>query len=190
MGPLFRASIFIVMFGFFFILVSSAKGEEDIQEILSSRKEDSTKIEMLLSLSEKFYRQPVKAMPALRSAFDLAEKNQYDALKARCYEYESWIKQDLGDYPSAIESSLKALRIYDQLGLSGETATMQLQIGSHFSAEKNYFKATQYISQALKTYKEQQDTSKIVLGLVNMGETYRTKGDLDSAEVFLRNALN
>ncbi|MFW5753750.1 MAG: tetratricopeptide repeat-containing sensor histidine kinase [Marinilabiliaceae bacterium] len=144
---------------------------------------------MLITLSEKFDGQPVEAMLVVRSAFELAEHNKSLVQKARCYEYESWIKRDLGDYPSAIDASLKALRIYDRLNRSDKTAAMQLQIGSHFSAEKNYSKATQYISQALKSLREEKDTSNIILALINLGETYRTKGNLDSAEVLFKECL-
>lgn len=188
-------SLFVPFFLFFLSIVVqvgtvSAKGiEEDIQRILLSEKNDSIKIQELLGLSKVFDGQPLDGLMAARSALFLAEKNNFLRLEGKANEFISLCRRDLGDYSEAIKASIEALKIYDQLNLLHKTAALQLQIGSHFTAEKNYSKAIPYISQALNTFQQRKDTANVVLAMINLGETYRLDGNVDSAALLFQECL-
>ncbi|PWE01116.1 tetratricopeptide repeat-containing sensor histidine kinase [Marinilabilia rubra] len=190
MTSLLKVLFFLITSSCFIFSVQAEGVEDEIQSIILSENADSSKIEELLKLAKSLDGQPAEAMLVVRFAGKLADDIKCLKLRGRCYEYESWIKRDLGDYSSAIAASFKALRIYNDLNLEDKTEKLQLQLGSHFSAEKNYSKAILYISRALESYRDREDTSNLVLALINMGETYRLQGKLDSAAILFRECLS
>ena len=185
-----RALIFVLLGSIFQPVVSGQpKVEKEIQQILSSQNDDSTKVCKLLELSREFDGQPVKIILTARHALEIAEQNDLLQLQGKIHEEISLANRNLGNYPEAIKASFSALRIYDEQGLEENTTAMQLQIGGHFAAEKNYSKAIQYMDQALRSLRKQRDSSMLVLALINLGETYRLNGKPDSAALFFNECL-
>lgn len=190
MNELFRALVLILLVSLFQPDASGEKQiEKEVHEILSSQNDDSIKVSKLIKLAREYYGQPVKTIPTFHQALELAKQNELLGSQGIIYEDISLAHRELGNYPEAIEASLNALRIYDELGHKEKTASLNLQIGSHFTAEKNFPKAIPYISQALESFRSRQDTSNIVLALINLGETYRLNGKADSAALLFKECL-
>ncbi len=171
------------------MILASSLVEDEIQQILISSKSDSAKIRLLIELSREYEGQPTEAMLVARSALDYAERNNFYFFKGKINEEIAIAYRRLGDYSRAIEASLKALEIYENSDSLRIVAHLQLQIGSHFSADTNYPKAINYISKALNTFQQRKDTSNMVLAMINLGETYRLNGNADSAAVLFERSL-
>lgn len=169
---------------------SGNEGVDSIRNLLSATNDDSTRIRLLLKISSSHSGEPVEALKACRMALDIAKRKELLWHEGLIQEHISLAYRDMGNFSKAIESSFKALRIYDELDLPDKTAALQLQIGSHFIAEKNYTKAISYISRALESFRAREDTSNLVLALINMGETYRLQGKLDSAAFLFQECLS
>ncbi len=169
---------------------SSNKNEIDsLRNLLGSTSDYDQKIRLLIKISDAYSGSPVEMLKTAREALLLSEKKNNRKLEGYCYEQISLAYRDLGNYSKSIESSFKALKIYDDLNIPEKTAGMQLQIGSHFTAEKNYPKAIPYISQALNTFQQRKDTANVVLAMINLGETYRLDSNADSAAILFQECL-
>lgn len=168
----------------------SNKNEIDsLRNLIYLTSDHDQKIRLLIKLSDAYSGSPVEMLNFAREALLISEENKNKRLEGYCYEQISLAYRDLGNYSKSIESSFKALKIYDELNLQEKTAGMRLQIGSHFAAEKNYPKAITYISQALKTFQQRKDTANVVLAMINLGETYRLNGNADSAAILFKECL-
>ncbi|PRZ01998.1 two-component sensor histidine kinase [Marinilabilia salmonicolor] len=165
------------------------KEVDSLRNLLSSTKNDSIRIRLFLKISSLHRGEPVEALNACRNALNIARGKELGLLEGLIWENISLAYRDLGNYSEAIESSFRALRIYDELNLPEKTASLELQIGSHFTAENNYPKAITYISQALNTFQQRKDTANVVLAMINLGETYRLAGNADSAAILFQECL-
>jgi two-component sensor histidine kinase len=179
--------VFFASFGMGFS--QNSAGIDNIRVLADSGDDDSTKIQSLLKISRIADGQPIEGLMAAREALVLAEENDLLFESALAYQELALIYRKLGNYSKAIENSFSALKLFDQLKLSKYTAAMQLQIGSHYINDNNFDRGIFYISQAMETFRERKDTFNIALTLVNLGETYRLKGELDSATSCFRECL-
>ncbi|MFW6383698.1 MAG: tetratricopeptide repeat protein, partial [Nanoarchaeota archaeon] len=162
---------------------------DSVDDILKSGESDSLIEKKLLDIIKKKDGQPIERLLVARRLLSFSEKKKNIESQALALEHISIAQRNMGDYASAIKSSLDALRIYDKLNLPEKVAALQLQIGSHFTAEKNFSKARQYMNKGLESLYQQQDSSQIVLALINLGETYRLNGKPDSAALLFKECL-
>ena|GEM_PF-1300404 len=169
---------------------SSNKNEIDsLSNLLDSISDNGQKIRLLIKISDAYSGSPVEMLNTAREALLLSKEINNRKLEGYCYEQISLAYRAFGNYFDAIESSFKALEIYDELNLPEKAAGMQLQIGSHFGAEKNYSKSILYIFQALRIFQQRKDTANVVLAMINLGETYRLDGNVDSAAILFKECL-
>ena len=184
--------LFLFNFQFSFLEAQGFLKNEEIdslKNLLISTKNDSTRIRLLLKISSSHSGEPVEALNACRMALEIAKSKELVWHEGLIQEHISLAYRDMGNYSKSIESSFKALKIYDELKLFEKTAGMRLQIGSHYLADKNYSKAITYISQALNTFQQRKDTANVVLAMINLGETYRLDGNSDSAAILFQKCL-
>lgn len=167
-----------------------AQYETKVDSVLNSLKllnSDSVKFHTLLDLS--FSEPPKLGIIYATEAKQIAMNNGNEQNVALAYEYISQSHRELGNYVEAIKSSLEALKIYDKLKQENKTALMQLQIGSHFGMAKDYTSSIRYLKLALNTLSQRNDSSQIVLALINLGETYRLMNYLDSSKLCFKESL-
>ncbi len=162
---------------------------DSLKNLLELNLDDGQRIRLLIRISEAFEGSPVEMLNYAREALSVAKISKNKRLQGFSFEQISLAQRKMGNYSTAIESSLNALRLYDELDLTEKTAGMRLQIGSHYLADKNYPKAITYISQALKTFQQRKDTANVVLTMINLGETYRLDGNADSAAILFKECL-
>lgn len=191
MNMLFRISVI-----FIFLILSEGSFSQNtsmvdsIRNVLKSVNDDTSKIELLLNFAKKRDGQPVEGMMASREALALAEENGSQLHEARAYEEIALCHRKLGNYSDAVEASFRALKIYDQFEMFENTAAMQLQIGTHLMMDNDFSGSALYINQALETFRQRRDTINIALTLINLGENYRLKGNLDSALICFNECLH
>lgn len=161
---------------------------DSLKILLSTPQDDSTKISLLLKLAR--YDDPLERLDYAKAALNLAKKNNFKNKEGLSLEYMSLAHRKLGNYPEAIKASLEALRIYDELGLDNKTAAIQLQIGSHFTNDKNFLAGSHYMNQALATFKKRKDSVNIAYTLINLGETYRLMEKYDSSSICFLECLS
>jgi two-component system, sensor histidine kinase PdtaS len=161
------------------VIAQNKPKADSLKILLNISQCDSDRFNVLIQLSK--YYEPLEGLPYAKEALEIARKHNYIPKEALAFEYISICHRKLGNYPEAIKASLEALRIYDKLGMDNKTASLQLQIGSHFTSDKDYSGAIHYINQALTTFRKRKDTVKIALSLINVGETYRLMEKYDSA---------
>lgn len=145
------------------------------------------RIALYLDISQKEL--PDEALRFAQMALELAKENNLQLLIAESYEELSLIERNFGNIPLAFNYSFEALTIYQALERQDLIAGMNEQIGTHYSFDKNFQKAEKYLSLALKNYENLKDTQDIIMVSINLGETYRMDGKLDSAEYFFEKCL-
>ena len=170
------------------ILAQNKPKADSLKKLLAVSLCDSDKFNLLIRLSK--YDVPLEGLSYAQEASEIAKKNKYIRKQAVAFECLSICHRKLGNYPEAIKASLEALRIYDKLGLYQKTASLQLQIGSHFTSDRNYASAIFYIKKSLATFRIRQDSTNIALALINLGETYRLMGNYDSSSYCFTECLS
>ncbi len=160
---------------------------DSLKKVLVNCKNDSAKYRMLLTIAKNDL--PLNGLLYANKALQIAVRNKDSEEKALAYEHISICQRRLRNNNEAMEASLKALRIYDSLGMGNLTAKLQLQIGSHFTNDGNYQQGIYYIKQALANLREHKKKLNVMYALINLGETYRLMGVLDSAAIYFNESL-
>lgn len=160
---------------------------DSLKHVLAHCEEDSAKYRILLILARNDL--PLEGFNYAYQALRLAIREKDPRKIALAYEYISICQRKLGNNPMAIEASLKALRIYDSLGMDNKTSRLQLQIGSHFTNDKDYNQGIYYIKLALTALRKQNKKLSVRYALINLGESYRLIGKLDSAAMCFNECL-
>ena len=101
--------------------------------------------------------------------------------EAEAHEEVALAQRKLGNLAEATKASLAALSIYEAYGKHGQAMAIITQLANSQVAEGQYQAAIKGFNQAVMAYLNMQDTTRACLTLLNLGETYRLNGQLDSA---------
>ncbi|MCG8698139.1 MAG: tetratricopeptide repeat protein, partial [Bacteroidales bacterium] len=154
---------------------------DSLKDGLNTIDNDSLKVTVLIKIARN--EQPKQTLNFAHQALTLSEKLGIDELVAVSYEHIGLGHRKLGNNEKAIEFTLKALNIYEKLGQLYNISTLQLQIGAHFTNDKDFNRGVHYLKLALNSFKSENRSSKLAFTLINLGETYRLMRHLDSAEI-------
>ena len=150
---------------------------------------DSLKLQIYLDLA--FHEpNPVSGVNFSDTALELALKNGDPLSIAEAYEVVASTRRLIGDKIKAFESAFNALEIIDSLGLAIRQAALLLQIGTQYTADENYQEGTKYLKQSLQLIRALGERRLENLTAINLGETYRLMGQLDSALYYNELVLN
>ncbi|MDH7447998.1 tetratricopeptide repeat protein [Aquimarina sp. 2201CG14-23] len=101
------------------------------------------------------------------------------------------IYNDKGDFKTAVEQSLLALRILDTIDREPyRKADINSQIGDIEARRHNLLQAIQYYQDALKIYTETNDNIYISNTHIKIGESYQSLGKLDKAKEHIELGLH
>ncbi|TKG94534.1 tetratricopeptide repeat protein [Puteibacter caeruleilacunae] len=164
--------------------------KDSLMLLLKHEKDLNKRIKLMIRLGNTDNTE--EAILYTRKAVQLAQQHNFKKLEAIALLNLSLGHRTHGDYDRAIEASLNALRIYEELGEDSnpERASIYMQIGSHYSNQKNYPKGLSYLQEGLKIFELDKDTFNIVLSNINIGETYRLMNKLDSAKYCFERCLH
>jgi tetratricopeptide (TPR) repeat protein len=146
---------------------------------LPSAKEDTNKVNILNTLSEKLgeiSKDDSSLMFALK-AEDLAKNLGYKKGIAHSYRNEGSIYEDRGDYPKALELYLTALGLDQEAEYKSGISSDLGYTGNIYYEQGNYPKALEYYLKALKIDQELGDKEGIAIDMGNIGAIYRTQGN-------------
>jgi len=122
-----------------------------------------------------------EAMSYAREALNLAQKLENPDFIAKAYEELGLNERLLGNSKESVEWSLKALRIFEDVGDSVSRAATLVQIGSNLLADGEALTAIDYFRKAEDVYSKNDQNLNRGLTLINLGEAYRVAEYLDSA---------
>lgn len=165
-------------------VVSDSLGKLLKQENLS--KEEKSRI---LSLRSYHLQDIDSSLISAKLALSIAKEINKPLLVARALEEISEIERRLGNNAVALRSSLDALRIFDSLGLKESTAASYGQLASNAISDKDYNTAITYLNKAKDIYNISDKNGNQILTMLNLGETYRLAGKLDSATIYFKETL-
>lgn len=122
-------------------------------------------------------------------ALSLAKKIQSPLLEATALEELSHVERRLGNSAASLEYSLDVLKIYDSLGLKERKAGVYGQLASNSLRDEDYKSTIAYLKNAENIYNVSDERGNLILTKLNLGETYRLAGELDSATLYFRETL-
>ena len=132
---------------------------DSLQKVLATEKEDTNKVNTLLSLSDEFdtIRDYKNIMLYAKGALSLSEKIDFERGTADAYTLISIVQGNQTDFTDALESRFKALVIYQKIMNKTGIAKCYNFIGAVNRVQGNYPEALRYYYNALKLYEELGD---------------------------------
>jgi adenylate cyclase len=187
-----RTAIFCITLIIIPILCSAQNSQIDsIMAVLENAKDDSLKVNTLLSLSNKFLGiDPEATIRYSEQAKDLAEK--LDFKKGLAYALKSigmgyYFK---ADYLNALIFWQQSLNTFESIGNKLGVANMSSNLGAVHFSQGDDSKAIEDYLQSLKVSEEIGDKLRIATALVNIGAVYSNKVNThDMALQYYRRAL-
>ncbi len=119
----------------------------------------------------------------------LFEKLGNKSMLAYSYTLLCEIHNSLGSNDLADDRCLKALRLYDELNMEEDKATLYNNLGSVNYDMKIYDKAKEYLLMAMETSQKYGLTSELSASYINMGEVLQQLQDFEGALDYFRKSL-
>lgn len=178
---------------FFYLIINcySAKSQSDsLQRALSIAKEDTVKINILLSLShENSSKDRFKAFEYAKQALSLSEKlseNKKTGESLNCLGDLYWFS---GDYTKASTNYFKALNIYEKLNDQKGIAECYRNIGWIYQGQGNYELTLQYYFKSLKINETLKLQTPLLANYDDLGILYKLMGNYDKAIEYCNKTL-
>jgi tetratricopeptide (TPR) repeat protein len=192
-----RGKLLIILLLVFFPLLngklfSQNRKVDSVKMVISSMKEDSEKVKLLISFIVDEY--DVEVWPPLNDlAKEIITKN-LGGLKKGDKEYyfykinlgdvfnnEGFYYQGMSNYGKALSYYEKALSVYLELNNEEGITTAWNNIGLCYEMLGDPKKALQFHSKALKLREKNNDQREVANSLVNIASIYRTLGEDEMA---------
>lgn len=176
MKNFYRVLLILVVAGIFQRSIAQEKKEGTLLASLSTAKDDSNKVNLLLDLS-KYYlgTAPEDARNYGMKAVELAQSLRYQRGLALALKNVGSAYYTLGKYPETLTYFGQALKIYDSIGdLDGKAkilnnfGTVYYNKGEDDKALENYF-------QSYEVAQKLGDKTRIATALSNIGNVYHNK---------------
>lgn len=156
------------------IFAFAQEAETDALKLqLQNSKEDTSKVELLLKLSENYYRtNPFEAVQYTTQAINLSKILEYPSGEAYGLKYMGLVNYRQDEYVQAVRYWEQALEIFERIGEKEGIANMLTNLGVIYSTQGNEARALESYFKSLKLAEEIQDTGRIVATLNNIGLVY------------------
>lgn len=180
-----------------FFLISSINAQDlhiadSLRSLLKSRTlvlKDSTEIGIYLDLA--YYEpNPTRALAYSQQALEMALTYDNPLTISEAYEVYATNLRLIGEKTEAFEASFKALALLDSLNKFDRISALLLQIGTQYTADENYSEGVKYLQESLRMTRVSDDSNREIYVLINLAETYRLMGTLDSALFFNEQVLS
>jgi len=161
-------------------------------EKLQKAKQDTDKVNIYYSISRQYWTKNAdSALLMAQKSLDLAQKIHFEKGIALAYVSKGVALGSKGKLPEALECHFQGLRISEKLGMEGLSGNEYNNIGMVYAAMEDDTKALYYYNQAYRIALKQHDpTGFVTFGLlVNIGETFKKKGQPDSTIAYNQRAL-
>lgn len=176
----------IITFLLFFPIIFLAQKKESLEVLLKkleSSKNDSNKVNILLSLiSINQGKDNKKAIFYAEEAVKLSESLNFKVSK--CYEELAWLYKSLSDYKKSLEIYFKSEKIAQQLTSPQKEQVLgnvYLGLASIYGQLNNFNLAIEKAKLSIKYYSQVKDSFGIAYSTLNLGNYYYYENDYESA---------
>jgi serine phosphatase RsbU (regulator of sigma subunit)/Tfp pilus assembly protein PilF len=146
---------------------------DKLKSDLSLAKNDTAKVNILLSLSAKLYStSPLEAMQYSSEAKLLASQLKYRSGEAYAYKYIGLISFFEGTYVEAVRNWEEALSIFEEIDEKEGMANMLSNLGVVYNNRGNDARALGLYLRSLKLAEDINDTTRIITAYNNIGLLY------------------
>ncbi len=149
---------------------------DSLKAVLARSGEDTSKVNILLALSKKYYSlEPVEGLRYAVAAKELSEKLKFPNGLATALKFIGIANFNLSKYLETLTYWNQSLAVYDSLGDKTGIASMYSNIGSVYYQQASHDKAIEYYLKSLKISEELSDTFRIATAEGNIGNVYGFK---------------
>ena len=185
----------LIVFIYFISVATLCVGQNDkydsLNKVLSTAKEDTGKVNMLLTLSKNdLSTAPEKAMTYGIQARDLAEKLKFKPGKAFALKNIGMVYYNQTRYLETVDYWNQSYLLFDSIGDKVNAALMLSNLGSVYMNQGNDTKALEFYFKSLQLAEQSGDKHKIAIALGNIGTIYsNNKFTYDKALEYYLKAL-
>lgn len=157
-------------------------------EISRNNITEIVRVNLILKLAY-YTEEPIQKLAYAEEALQLCNQHNIEKYKALAYNYIGYAQNKLGNRLDGIDALIMSAQLNHEAGSLRDEATALISIGAIFMFDKDLLNAISYQKQGLKIFTQIKDTTFIAVTQLNIGETYRMFGMLDSAEYYYEVAL-
>lgn len=173
----FKSFIKITIFVFLLLSVlpgfSQNKETDSLLNIVTTGKDDSVKVNALISLTISSYQSdPDKALQFANHAKDIAVKIKFISGEAYAYKWLGIINNYKGNYYEALINSNKSLNLFETLRDKAGISNILNNLGAFYADKGEYSKAVEYYLRALDVALQSGNKQRIESALGNIGVIY------------------
>ncbi|HMG69016.1 MAG TPA: tetratricopeptide repeat protein, partial [Chitinophagaceae bacterium] len=152
--------------------------------------DDSDGVRLLYAISFGYLNiAPEEVLQWANKELDLAKKISWHRGEAFAYCNIGQYYNDRGNYDKALETLVRARKIFHEIGDNRKEAEALLPIGNIYLYKKNYQTALEYYSNSLKFAVSIQDMEWQQTALSNIGNVYAGWAKPDKALEYMKKAL-
>ncbi len=176
-----KALLLLLFLSFCYIRINAQRSYADsLRQELATATEDTHKVNLLVALSSIYkWSYPDSGILYAQEALQLAQKLNYTQGEINAYLSASEAFSGKGNYPKALEASLKTLELSEKLGDSSQIVWAYASIGGVYSYSTDYKRALYYFTKLKLNQAIFKRNQKFFSGF--LGETYYLLNELDSA---------
>lgn len=158
--------------------------------VLQSAKEDSDKVNLLLSLAiAHLYDDSLKTIEGIREAYSLTEKISCAPCLCKVnYSYGKFYER-FNNYDTALAYFMQVESCWEKLGNNYEIPVALNSIGNIYKIQGNYEKASETFMRSLAIEEKNKDTRGIAVVNNNLGTVYQRQNLYDKAMEYYTKAL-
>jgi len=183
--------ILVVFCSVFVKLYAQNTTIDSLENLLQQHlKKDTIRVNLLNEIAYELHLIDIdKTIKYAEEAEELAGKIDYAKGKAESLRLTGIYYFIKSDYSSALDSYLKALKIYVKFDLKSGISKCYNNIGIIYHSQGNYPEALDYYQKALKIKEELGDKAKIATSLNNIGSIYKNQSDYSKALEYYKKSL-
>ena len=170
---------------------SQNRVRDSLCKLLNSSKNDTNKANALSQLSLQYFRsKPDTSLLLSRQALDLSQKLNYKPGEARALNSMAFAMLYVNDRTNALQTYLKALKIYETLNDEAGIAAIDHNIGLSYWDQKEYILALSYLNKSRIVNEKLHNDSGILNNFLIVSGCYEQMNYLDSAILYGRKAYD
>lgn len=190
---LYNMQRYFIFCSFVFLFVTGGSyaqvNKQDSLEALLPQAEGLQKGRLLVILSEEIeYNNPGQALKYAQEALQIAQQYESKLVQAQALRNIGTIYRILGDYVKAMDFTLQALGIYENLSNDEGLSETNNNVGIIHYLQNESGKAMEFFRKALSTARQINEQAIIAKILNNIGNVYSLREDYDNAEMAYQEA--
>ncbi|MFI5220177.1 MAG: tetratricopeptide repeat protein [Bacteroidia bacterium] len=175
----------IILSLFFLRTVGQGSETDSLKQRLTVTKEDTVRVQILNRLS-KLYRNTKLDTSLLfaKQGLQLARNAGFTRGEAECMNSIGNVFLINGNYPNALETYLKMLKIYEKLNNQKGIGVSMANVALIYVEQGDYRQALSYYFKSKEIFDTAKTDPRLIVNLLNIGDTYEKLNLLDSALQF------